>query len=70
MKHTAHFEFWPPRIAKSLTLPETTIYDNLAITAKKYPNKTAYEFYGGSATYGELLDETDKWLGIWNKNAK
>ncbi|PID05844.1 MULTISPECIES: long-chain-fatty-acid--CoA ligase [unclassified Sporosarcina] len=63
MKHTAHFEFWPPRIAKSLTLPETTIYDNLAITAKKYPNKTAYEFYGGSATYGQLLDETEKMAG-------
>ncbi|PID21797.1 long-chain fatty acid--CoA ligase [Sporosarcina sp. P3] len=63
MKHTAHFEFWPPRIAKSLTLPETTIYDNLAITAKKYPNKTAYEFYGGSATYSQLLDETEKMAG-------
>lgn len=63
MKHTAHFEFWPPRIAKSLTLPETTIYDNLAITAKKYPDKTAYEFYGGSATYSQLLNETEKMAG-------
>ncbi|WP_301107855.1 long-chain-fatty-acid--CoA ligase [Sporosarcina sp.] len=63
MKHTAHFEFWPPRIAKTLTVPETTLYDNLAITAKKYPNKTAYEFYGGSATYSELLNETEKMAG-------
>lgn len=63
MKHTAHFEFWPPRIAKTLTIPETTLYDNLAITAKKYPNKKAYEFYGGSATYGELLNETEKVAG-------
>lgn len=63
MKNTAHFEFWPPRLAKTLTLPETTIYDNLAITAKKYPNKIAYDFYGGSATYSELLNETEKMAG-------
>ncbi|MEK4023755.1 long-chain-fatty-acid--CoA ligase [Sporosarcina sp. FSL W7-1283] len=63
MKHTAHFDYWPKRVAKTLTVPETTIYDNLAITAKKYPNKSAYEFYGGSATYGELLGEVDQVAG-------
>ncbi|WP_153721975.1 long-chain-fatty-acid--CoA ligase [Sporosarcina cascadiensis] len=70
MKHTAHFEFWPPRIAKTLTVPETTIYDNLAITAKKYPNKTAYEFYGGSATYTELLNEIEKMAGYLEQECR
>jgi len=54
MKNTAHFTHWPPRISKTLTVPETTLFDNLSITAKKYPNKTAIQYYGISITYQEI----------------
>lgn len=63
MKTEAHLEFWPPRISKTLTLPKTTIFDNLAITSKKYPDKTAIEFYGGTRTYRQIMDESEQFAG-------
>lgn len=63
MKNTAHFEFWPPRLSKTLSLPKTTIFDNLKMTVKKYPYKTAIEFYGRSISYKNLLDEVEQLAG-------
>lgn len=54
-----HFKFWPPRLSKSLTIPKTTIYDNLVISTKKYPDKIAIHYYGRSITYTELLEEVE-----------
>lgn len=63
MKNTKHFEFWPKRLPKSLTIPETTLYDNLAISAKKYPQKIAIQYYGKTYTYKQLLDEVNQLAG-------
>ncbi len=59
----AHFAFWPQRVPRSLTLPETTLYYNLAVTATRYPSKTAIAFYGQELTYRELLDQVDQMAG-------
>ena len=61
--NTAHFEFWPSRVSKTLTVPNTTLYDNLAISAKKYPNKIALYYYGASYTYQQLLEEVELLAG-------
>ncbi|MGO1060622.1 long-chain fatty acid--CoA ligase [Planococcus sp. FY231025] len=63
----AHFEFWPKRVSKSLTIPETTIYDNLAISAKKYPHKTALVYYGARYTYRELEQQVEALAGFLEK---
>lgn len=60
---TRHFKFWPPRVAKTLTVPETTLYDNLTITARKYPNKAAIRYYGKTLTYAQLMDQVDRLAG-------
>lgn len=65
--NTNHFEFWPSRVAKTLTVPETTLYDNLTITTKKYPDKTAIHYYGASYTYQQLLDEVEQLAGYLEK---
>ncbi|MFP3471839.1 AMP-binding protein, partial [Micrococcus sp. SIMBA_144] len=57
---TNHFQFWPKRVPYSLTIPETTIYDNLTVSAKRYPNKEAILYYGEKMTYKELLHEVDQ----------
>src|SRR5699024_7376682 len=59
MNENPHFQYWPPRISKTLTIPETTLYDNLEITMKKYPNKNAIHYYGASLTYQELLNQVN-----------
>lgn len=53
---TNHYKFWP-RIPTSLTLPQTSLYDNLSVTTKRYPDKTALIFYGTTITYKALHDE-------------
>lgn len=63
-----HFKFWPPRLSKTLTVPETTLYDNLTITAKKYPNKIAIHYYGQKFTYEQLQAEVDQLAGYLENN--
>lgn len=65
--NTAHFDFWPKRVSKSLTIPETTIYDNLAISAKKYPDKAALVYYGKRYTYRELQKQVEALAGFLEK---
>lgn len=54
---TQHFQFWPKHMPKTLTLPETTLYDNLVVSARRYPQKTAIYYYGTRITYQQLFSE-------------
>lgn len=59
----AHLKFWPKRVSTSIAVPETTLYDNLEMTARKYPNKAAIYYYGASYTYKSLLHEVNALAG-------
>ena len=52
-----HFEFWPKRLSKTLTVPKTTLFDNLEVSARRYPSKVALNYYGTTITYSELYEE-------------
>jgi fatty-acyl-CoA synthase len=54
---TNHFKFYPKRVPNSLTVPETTLVDNLEISARRFPNKTAINYYGTKMSYKEVFDE-------------
>jgi acyl-CoA synthetase (AMP-forming)/AMP-acid ligase II len=58
-----HFEFWPRRMPRTLTLPETSVYQNLKVSATRYPEKTAIVFYGMEVPYGRLHDEVNALAG-------
>lgn len=62
-----HFKHWPSRVSTSLTVPETTLYDNLVMTTKKYPHKIAIHYYGVAITYKELLEQVDTLAGYLEK---
>ncbi len=55
----AHFAFWPHRLPHSITVPSTSLWDNLAVSAKRYPDKTALVFFGTETTYRQLLDAVE-----------
>ncbi|WP_047151733.1 long-chain fatty acid--CoA ligase [Aneurinibacillus tyrosinisolvens] len=55
----AHFAHWPVRMPRTLTVPQTTLYDNLEVTARRYPQKTAIIYYGTEITYEALLQEVN-----------
>ncbi|MBA1148736.1 long-chain fatty acid--CoA ligase [Ectothiorhodospiraceae bacterium WFHF3C12] len=58
-----HLKFWPKHAPYSLTLPRTSIYENLAISARRYPDKAAVVYYGSTLTYRQLRDEADRLAG-------
>ncbi|HZG74126.1 MAG TPA: hypothetical protein VEY51_21535 [Chondromyces sp.] len=60
----AHFKHWPKRLPYSLRVPETSIYDNLKVSARRYPNGTAIHYYGNQITYKRLLREVDALAGF------
>ena len=58
-----HFAFWPRRVPHSLTLPETNVYDNLEVSATRYPEKTAMVYYGSEISYRRLAEEVNRFAG-------
>ncbi|HWP12480.1 MAG TPA: AMP-binding protein, partial [Ramlibacter sp.] len=49
-----HHKFWPKRLPHALTSPATSLWDNLEISARRYPDKPALVFFGRVLTYREL----------------
>jgi fatty-acyl-CoA synthase len=45
---------WPPGLPDHLELPRTSLYENLAISAKRYPERAATVYYGAELSYAEL----------------
>jgi fatty-acyl-CoA synthase len=49
-----HHKFWPARLPHAITPPATSLWDNLAISARRYPDKPALVFFGRIFTYAGL----------------
>ena len=60
---TAHAAFWPKRLPFSISPPATSLWVNLEISAKRYPDKLALVFMGRTWTYVTLLQEAEKLAG-------
>ena len=55
-----HHKFWPKRLPHSLTPPATSLWDNLAISARRYPDKAALVFFGRRTSYSELQRQAER----------
>jgi len=55
-----HYKFWPKRLPHSLTAPATSLWDNLDISARRYPDKAALVFFGRTFSYRELRDLSER----------
>jgi len=60
----AHYAFWPERLPYSITVPVTSVWDNLAVSARRYPDKTALHYFGRTTSYRQLCDDTER-LAAW-----
>lgn len=58
--HPAHRSFWPKRLPYSITTPATSLWDNLAVSARRFPHKPALVFLGRTTTYQELYEGTER----------
>jgi fatty-acyl-CoA synthase len=61
--NTAHYAHWPAGLPHQLTPPATSVYDNLEISARRYPEKSALIFYGRDISYRELIHQADALAG-------
>jgi fatty-acyl-CoA synthase len=58
-----HFGVWPKGVPQHVVLPETSLYENLEISARRFPAKPAIVYYGSVLTYAALKDEVDRLAG-------
>jgi fatty-acyl-CoA synthase len=58
-----HFAHWPPGVPKTLTVPRTSLYYNLEVSARRYPDKAAIVYYGRPISYAELEREANALAG-------
>lgn len=55
-----HHKFWPKRLPPAITPPATSLWDNLAISARRYPDKPAIVFFGRTFPYAEVQRQAER----------
>ena len=61
--NTAHYPHWPAGLPLTLTAPQTSVYVNLAISAWRYPKKTALIYFDWQISYRDLQAQVDALAG-------
>jgi len=59
-----HYAHWPAGLPKSLPFPETSVFDNLRISAARYPDKPLAWFYDSPLSYGRALAQAEALAGF------
>jgi fatty-acyl-CoA synthase len=55
--------FWPARLPPDVVVPETTLWFNLEVSARRYPAKPAYVFFGRTLSFKQLHDQAEALAG-------
>lgn len=63
MTFTRHYAVWPRELPKSMALPRTSVFTNLEISARRYPDRPAIIFYDATLSYSQLLQEVETMAG-------
>ena len=58
-----HERIWPKRLPRQLALPATSLYFNLEVSARRFPQKAACIFFGEVLTYAALQQQADAIAG-------
>ncbi|MES2412149.1 MAG: long-chain fatty acid--CoA ligase [Pseudomonadota bacterium] len=55
----AHFKFWPKRLPHSITPPATSLWQNLAVSALRFPDKPALVFFERALSYAQVMRQAE-----------
>ena len=58
-----HHKIWPKRLPHELTVPQTSLWFNLEVAAARYPDKTAFVFFGRALSYAQLKAQAEALAG-------
>src|SRR5262245_1587141 len=56
-----HWRFFPRKLPSTLTLPQTSLWFNVEVSATRFPDRAALVFYDGVTTYSEFKQQAE-WL--------
>lgn len=59
-----HLTHWPKHLPHRLCVPATNLADNLAVSARRFPGRTALSFYGQAISYRELHERVERLAGF------
>ena len=54
---------WPARLPRALVVPDTTLWFNLEVSARRYPAKAAYRFFGRELSFADLHRQAEALAG-------
>ena len=57
-----HFQFWPS-VPRNITIPDTSLWFNVVVSATRFPNKPCISFYDSTVSFRELQREAEKLAG-------
>jgi fatty-acyl-CoA synthase len=58
-----HFKHWPKRLPRELVVPETSLWVNLDVAARRYPDKALYRFFGRDLGFAQAREQADAVAG-------
>ncbi|MDP1984699.1 MAG: AMP-binding protein, partial [Sulfuritalea sp.] len=64
---TRHFAHWPKGLPRHMTVPETDLFYNVEVSARRYPNKPYLVFYDTQISFAEFKNEAERIAG-WLEN--
>lgn len=50
-------------LVHQVNIPETSVFYNLDVAARRFPHKTAIQFFGTATSYRQLLDDAERMAG-------
>lgn len=63
MLNTAHLAHWPPGLPHHLTLPQTSLWFNLEVSAARFPDKPFIVFYDTEISFARFKSEAERLAG-------
>jgi fatty-acyl-CoA synthase len=58
------YKIWPRRMPKSLSVPRTTLWFNLEVSAERYPDRSITIFYDSRLTYARFRRDAEALAGF------
>jgi fatty-acyl-CoA synthase len=58
-----HLPHWPKRLPTQLAVPQTSLWFNLEVSARRFPDKAAYRFFGRALSFAQMQREAEQLAG-------
>ena len=62
-----HWQFFPRKLPRSLTLPKTSLWFNVEVSATRFPDKPCINYYESVLTFSAFRREAERLAGFLQK---